>query len=168
LRPTISSARLLARRLAGGHRRDHRALAHDRDVVGRVQDLAQLVRDEHDGLALALERAEDLEQAIGLLRREHRGRLVEDQDLGAAMQRLEDLDALLQADRQVADHGVGIDLEAVLRLELADLLARPRQAGPEAPCALDPQHEVLQHGHVVDQHEMLVDHADAGGDRLAR
>ena len=38
-----------------------------------------------------------------LLRREHGGRLVEDQDAGVAVERLEDFDALLLADRQRAD-----------------------------------------------------------------
>ena len=42
-----------------------------------------------------LERAEDLEELARLLRRQHGGRLVEDEDLGAAVERLQDLDALL-------------------------------------------------------------------------
>ena len=37
---------------------------------------------------------------VGLLRREHAGGLVQDQDVGAAEQRLEDLDPLLHAHRQ--------------------------------------------------------------------
>ena len=40
------------------------------------------------------------EQRLALLRRQHRGRLVEDQDAGAAVERLQDLDALALADRQ--------------------------------------------------------------------
>jgi hypothetical protein len=40
---------------------------------------------------------------VGLGRRQHAGRLVEDQDVGAAIERLEDLDALLQPDRQFLD-----------------------------------------------------------------
>ena len=45
---------------------------------------------------------DDREQLARLLRRQHRGRLVEDQDLGAAVERLQDLDALLLADRDLA------------------------------------------------------------------
>ena len=61
---------------------------------------------------------------VGLGRRQHAGRLVEDQDLGAAIERLQDLDALLQADRQLLDHRVGIDLQPVFPLEPLQLGAR--------------------------------------------
>ena len=54
----------------------------------------------------ALQRPHDVHQVVGLLRGEHRGRLVEDQHLGVADQRLDDLDALLDADRQVLHQGV--------------------------------------------------------------
>ena len=60
------------------------------------------------------ELAERAEQLVDLLGDEHRGRLVEDQDLGAAVEHLEDLDALLVADAELGDEGVGVDLEAVL------------------------------------------------------
>ena len=61
---------------------------------------------------------------VGLLRREHAGRLVQDQDVGAAEERLEDLDPLLHADRQVCDRRVEIDLEPVVALERARAPAR--------------------------------------------
>ena len=48
-------------------------------------------------------RAQGLEQLVDLLRREHRRRLVHDQDSRAAVEHLEDLDALLLADRQLPD-----------------------------------------------------------------
>ena len=35
----------------------------------------------------------------------------------------------------------------------------------EEAAALGAEHDVLEHGEILDQHEMLVDHADAGGDR---
>ena len=41
--------------------------------------------------------------ALGLLRREHGGRLVQDQNARVAVERLEDLDALLLADRELPD-----------------------------------------------------------------
>ena len=44
--------------------------------------------------------------------RQHRGRLVEDEDVRAPVERLEDLDALLLADRDVLDPRVGVDGEA--------------------------------------------------------
>ena len=59
------------------------------------------------------------EQLVDLVRHEHRGRLVEDQDAGAAVEHLEDLDPLLLADAEVGDQLVGIDVEAVALGELA-------------------------------------------------
>ena len=120
---------LLDRGLGGLARRHHRAAPHDRDVVGDRHDLAQLVGDEDDRLALVLELLEDAEQMVGLGRRQHAGRLVEDQDVGAAIERLQDLDALLQADRQFLDDRVRIDLQPVFALQPLQLRARLGDAG---------------------------------------
>ena len=102
------------------------AAAEDADPVGDLEHLVQLVRDEDDRHPVGLEVAEDLEQLERLLRREHGGRLVEDQDVGLAVERLQDLDPLLLADRDVGDQRVGVDLELELRGELADALVRRR------------------------------------------
>ena len=149
------------RRLAGRH---HRTLAHDRHRVGDRHDFAQLVRDENDRLALILELLEDTEEVVGLGRRQHAGRLVEDQDLGAAIERLEDLDALLQADRQFLDDGVRIDLEAVFALQPLQLGAGIGDAFLQQRLVLGAEDDVLDDGEILDQHEMLVDHADAERD----
>ena len=73
-----------------------------------------------------LEVAQDLEQLQRLLRRQHRGRLVEDQDVGLPVERLQDLDALLLADRDVGDQRIGVDLEVEAARELAHALVRAR------------------------------------------
>ena len=62
-----------------------------------------LWRDEDDRHPVGLEAADDPEQLLRLLRSEHRSRLVEDEQVGVAVERLEDLDALLLADGDVAD-----------------------------------------------------------------
>ena len=109
-RPTIRRARS-ARRGAG--RREpgggHHAAAHHRDPVGDGQDLAELVADEHDAAAVGGHRPERPEQLVDLLRGEDRGRLVHDQDPGAAVEHLQDLDPLLLADRQLPDPGRRVD-----------------------------------------------------------
>ena len=53
--------------------------------------------------AVGLQRREHREQVARLLRGQHGRRLVEDEDPGAAVQRAQDLDALLHADRDVLD-----------------------------------------------------------------
>src|SRR5690606_15782389 len=100
-------------------RGDQLALPHDGDIVCDRHDLAQLVGDEDDGFSLGLQLGEDAKEVVSLGRRQHAGRFVEDQDVGAAIERLEDLDALLQADREVFDDRVGIDLKPVFLFEPA-------------------------------------------------
>ena len=104
LRPTISSASSSSKVSAVRGARPC-ARAHDADLVGHRHDLAQLVGDQDDGAPLRLEVAQDAEQMVGLLRRQHAGGLVQDQDMGAAEQSLEDLDPLLHAHRQLARPG---------------------------------------------------------------
>ena len=53
-----------------------------------------------------------LEQRIGLLRGQHRRRLVEDQHARVAVERLQDLDPLLLAQRQLPDPGARVDRDA--------------------------------------------------------
>jgi hypothetical protein len=63
---------------------DDGALAQHVDPVGHREHLAQLVRDEDDRRARGRELLHDTEQLVGLLRREHRGRLVEDEQVDPA------------------------------------------------------------------------------------
>ena len=142
--------------------------AHHRHAVGGGHDLAQLVGDQDHGPALFPERGQDPEQLVGLLRRQHPGRFVQDQGLGAAVQRLEDLHPLLDADRQVADRGIDVHLQPVLPRQVGQRVARAAQAALQKRGALGAQQDVLQHRQGLHQHEVLVDHADAGGDRVAR
>ncbi len=109
--------------------RDDFAAAHDGHVVGDVEDLAQLVGDEDDRLALGPQLAEDGEELVGLGGCQHTRWLVEDQDLGAAIERLENFHPLLEADRQRLDHGVRVDRQPVLLLEAEELGSRAADAG---------------------------------------
>ena len=94
--------RLLGR--AGArHRLDLLAAAQHGRPVADLEHLVELVADEDDRLAVGLEALDDREQLGRLLRRQHGRRLVEDQDLGAAVERLQDLDALLLADGDLRD-----------------------------------------------------------------
>ena len=87
----------------GVDRRDRPAAAQHGHAIGDGLHLVELVRDEDDGLALVGHRAQGSEERLGLLWREHRGRLVHDQNPGVAIERLQDLDPLLLADRELPD-----------------------------------------------------------------
>ena len=103
LAPDHHPRETLLGRALGRDRVDDDAAPQRRDPVGDLEHLVQLVRDEDDRLALRSSATEDLEELLRLLRRQHGGRLVEDQDLRAAVERLQDLDALLLADRDAVD-----------------------------------------------------------------
>ena len=111
--------------------------------------------------------AERAEERLGLLRRQHGGRLVEDEDAGVAVERLQDLDPLALADGEVGDAGVGVDLEAEAARRGRAMRARG-VAEAEAPERAGAEHDVLEHGEVVGEGEVLVHHADAGRERGAR
>ena len=154
---------------AGGvDRPDALAAAQHRDAVGDLQHLGQLVGDEDDGRAARLQLSEDAHELARLLRGQHGRRLVEHEHPRAAVQRPEDLDALLHAHGDVLDAGVRVDLQPVALGEL--LGPPPRRLDVEEPAAarLVAEDQVLGDGHDRDEHEVLEHHADPVGHRVAR
>src|SRR2546428_5514065 len=117
--------------------------AKDGDAVGHREHLTKLVRDQDERLALRAERADDLEELVDLLRRQHGRRLVEDEQLAAAVQDLDDLDTLLQSERDVLDARRRLDDDAEALLERAHALLdlAGREHRPAAPVA---GHHVLR------------------------
>ena len=67
-----------------------------------------------------------------LLRRQHRGRLVEHEDARVAIERLEDLDALLLADRELRDAQVERDIETEVAASAHRHAAAPRSGSARA------------------------------------
>ena len=154
------------RKLLGGgifrlDRADALALAQNGAAVGHGHDLLQLVRDEQDRLALGREPAHDLHQLADLLRGEHGGRLVEDEDLIVAVEHLEDLGALLHTDGDVLDARIRIDLQAVFFRQREHLFARLALLQEAMLRRLDAHDDIVQHREALDQLEVLVHHADA-------
>ena len=146
---------------------DHAAVAHDAHAVADLHDLVELVGDEHDGVAIGRVAAQELEQPARLLRRQNGGRLVHDQDAGVAEQGLEDLDLLLEADGEFVDARVGVEVEAEALDDLARLAPRGGDVERRAAPRLGAQDQVLGDGQGLHQHEVLVHHPDALGDRVA-
>ena len=138
-------------------------------MIGDLHDLVELVGDDDDRFAGRREAAQDREQTVLLLRRQDRRRLVQDEHGGVAVEHFEDLDDLLLADRETAHPGVEVDGDAVL-VEAAGKLAPRRREIDEAeqPHRLAAQDDVLQNGHLLLQHEVLVHHPKPGADRVLR
>ena len=125
--------------------------------------------EDHRGAEVLRELAEDGEDLARLLRRQHGGRLVEDEDARAAVERLEDLDALLPTDGQRADLGVGVDLEPELLAELPDALVRVAPIEEDrVRHRLVAEEDVLCDREDRDEHEVLVHHADPAVDGVRR
>ena len=123
----------------------------------RVFDLLELVADVEDRAALCRELAESGEQAFDLLRGQDGGRLVHDQELGVLKQAADDFDALTLADGQGVDFAPGVERQAVGFGYFDDAAVEL----PHVGLAFKAQGYVLQHGHAVEQREMLEHHADA-------
>ena len=71
------------------------------------------MRNQNHALALAGKVAHDFHQLQNFLRGEGAGRLVENQNVRAAVEHLQDLHALLHADGNILDLRVRIDVQAV-------------------------------------------------------
>ena len=137
------------------------ALAQHGAAVGHGHDLVQLVGNEQDGLAFLLEPAHDLHQFVDLLRGQHCGRLVEDQDLVVAVQHLQDLNTLLHTNRDIADQCIRIHAQAVLFAQGHHLFACLGLLQKAHLVGFHPQNDVVQHAEAFHQLEVLVHHADA-------
>ncbi len=133
----------------------------DGAAVGHLLDLPQLVGDQEDGLALALQLPQDLHQLVDLLGGQHRRRFIEDDDVGVSEEGLEDLHPLLLADGDLLDQGVGIDGEAVLLAQLGYLGPGALEIEEPPLRRLHAQDDVLGDRVVLHQLEVLVHHADA-------
>ena len=99
------------------------AAAQHGHLVGEGHHLAELVGDHEDGeLAGVCHAAHEAEHLVGLLRRQHRGRLVEDKQSALEIELLQDLELLLLAGRERADRHVERNLERHARQEVVEAL----------------------------------------------
>jgi hypothetical protein len=151
-----------------GGRGHHLAATHHRDAVRHRHHLGQLVRDEDDGGAGGRELVHHLEEPLRLRRRQHGRRLVEHEHPSAAIERLQDLHALLDADGKVGHACARVHLEPVPTGQVGDVAPGLVQVHDPAGGRLVAQHDVLGHRERRDQHEVLVHHADAQPDRVDR
>ena len=124
-----------------------------------ASDLLELVGDDDDSFIVIAHGAEDIKESVGLLGGEDGGGLVQDQDVSAPVEHLNDLYGLFFRHGHFIDLLVGVDVEAVLVTDGLDLGGHLLDVAP--PRLLQTQRHVLRCGEHVHQFEVLVDHADA-------
>ena len=144
-------------------REDGAALAQHGHVIRDQEGIVEVMRDEHHG-PLTGRPSLDPRQEIARLRRgQHRGRLVEDQQGGVAREGLHDFEPLLGAHRKTTHHLIGVERQSRVGADGA----HPVCHGATVETPLAAERHVLGHGERRHEREMLVHHADAGGDGVA-
>ena len=147
--------------------RDLLPTSQNGDAIGDFENLVELVADEDDCIAAGAKVTERVKKLIRFGRGQHRGRLVEDEDARVARQHAQDLDPLLLAGGKVRDAGSRIDRKVELRREQPR--ARLELAGGRPHRGLVPaKMDVFSDGEGAHQLEVLVNHPDAGGNRVYR
>ena len=101
----------LVARLGGEPGGDVPAVAEHGDPIGDAEHLVETVADEQHGDAPVAQPAHLVEQAVDLVGRQRRRRLVHDQHPGVEGDRLGDLHRLLCRDRERVGRGTGIDVD---------------------------------------------------------
>ena len=119
----------------------------------------ELMGDDDDGLAVGPHGPQHVKEPVRLLGGEDGGGFVQDENLRPTVEDFDDLHRLLLRHGHVVDLLGGVDVEAVLAANGADLLFR----GPDIQLAalLQAQDDVLRGGEHVHQLVVLVDHANA-------
>ena len=109
-----------------------------------------------------------IEQGVRLLRGQNRRRLVENEDAGLSIERFENFNALSFTDREIADAGIRVNCETEIARELFDLTPNRCPASATGKKWLGPESNIVHHRQIVCQREVLVNHADSGGERRTR
>ncbi len=118
---------------------DQAPAAQHRHLVGKSHHLAELVGDDEDGNAPRVRHVADhAEHLVGLVGREHRGRLVEDEEAALQIELLQDFGLLLFArgeggDGCVERHGERHGAQGILRAGAARCASRSPSARRRAP-----------------------------------
>jgi len=126
------------------------------------------VRDEDCGESFVNEGTHYPEEFRHLLRGENSRRLIKDEHASALIERLQNLNSLLHAHGQIDDLRVRIHPEAVPLGNLPYALPGNRKVNHSVATGLSSENDVLGHRKWLDQHEVLVNHADSQIDRVSR
>ena len=92
----------------------HTASTHHCHAITQAHDFFKLVGDQQNRGPLGTQMVQHFEQVGGFLGREHGSRLVQNQNFGPTVQRLQNLQTLLIAHGQIAHQRIQLDVQAGL------------------------------------------------------
>ncbi len=145
---------------------DDAAVAQDGEGVGDLEHLVDPVGDEDDGVAAVAQGVQDLEEPGAVRRREARGRLVQDDELGPCAQGAGDGHEGAFGSCEVGDDGVRVEVRGDDAQGLGALPAGPPPGHqPRAARIPGAQGDVLGDRHPPDQPQVLVDEGHGAGGR---
>ncbi len=149
--------------------RDPLPVAQDADVVGDLEHFVEVVRDVEDGDAAFLEALDGAEEPLDIGAGQRRRRLVEDEQVSLVLpveERAGQGDRRLLRGRQHRDGDVDVDVaeaEGLEALGRASSVGLPVDPAESARGVAGPHRDVLDGVQRVDESEVLVHEADAGG-----
>ena len=147
------------RGFGGLNRADAVTLAQHGHAVAQAEDLVELMGDDDDGMSLIAHVAQHLEQAVRLLGRQHSRRFVQNQNVRAAIEHLDDFHRLLLRHAHFIDFLMRVHFKAVFLRQAEDVALYLPHVQPQF--SRKAQNDVFGGGEHIHQLEMLVNHADA-------
>ena len=149
------------------HGTDVLAKTDDGTVIGRGLDLLELVSNQNDALAVGGQVVHNVDKLHDLLRCQRGGGLVQNQHIRAAIERLEDLHTLLHAHGDIFNFGIGIDGQTITLGNLHHVFPGGGHIQHNALPGLRTQDDVFRDGEGLNQHKVLMHHANARGDGVS-
>ena len=135
----------------------------NRTPVRHRLDFIQLVGNEKNGLAFRHQTAHNLHELVDFLGRQDRCGLVKYHDFIVPVEHFKYLHPLLHPHRNILNQSVRVNVQAVTLAELHHFFSGIVHLQEAAADRLHPQYNVLEHGKIVYQLEMLVHHTDSKG-----
>ncbi len=112
-------------------------------------------------MAVRCHLAQSDKEIVHLLRRQHCGWLVKDQQRRPPIECFDDLHALTFAHGQCPHGRARVNVQPIGAAQLVDSRLHPIQIQERATAGGQPQRDIFGHRERIHQHKMLVDHTDA-------
>ena len=148
----------LLRGVLGGYIAHILALTQNHHPVGNFQYLMKFMGDDDNGLAVLPHTPQHIKQPPGLLRGQYSGGLIQNQNIGAAIQHLYNLDRLLLRNRHLVYFLFQIHGKAVTLGDLPHFFLSLSQV--EFFFIVHTQHDIFRGRKHIHKIKMLVDHTN--------